>query len=162
MYPHNEDQQIPPGDSLLPFGGKLSENNRWVQLANLIPWRRVEREYSKGFSKSLCGGRAVSIRVALGSLIIQEREGFSDRDLIQHITENPYLQYFIGLNAYQEDPPFPPSLLTHFRKRLGPDVLNQVNGLYWLLLLALFDDDFPDVSVIYNLCTFSRNLSYYG
>lgn len=62
----------------LPFGGRLSENNRWVQLSYLVPWRRVEQEYSKNFSKDPRGGRAVSVRMALGALIIQEREGFSE------------------------------------------------------------------------------------
>jgi len=127
LYANHLDQQILPGDFFLPFGGRLNENNRWVQLSYLIPWRRVEEEYSKHFSKDLRGGRAVSVRMALGALMIQEREGFSDRHLVQHITENPYLQYFIGLEAYQEDPPFDPSLLVYFRKRLGPDVINQVN-----------------------------------
>ncbi len=37
MYAHNQDQQILPGEFFLPFGGKLRENNRWVQLAHLIP-----------------------------------------------------------------------------------------------------------------------------
>ncbi|MCL6631333.1 MAG: IS5 family transposase [Alicyclobacillus herbarius] len=74
----------------------------------------------------------MSVRIALGALIIQEREGFSDRDLVQHIAENPYMQYFLGLPAYQEEPLFHPSLMTHFRKRLGPDVLNQVNE--WIVL----------------------------
>ncbi|GMA63778.1 hypothetical protein GCM10025859_42180 [Alicyclobacillus fastidiosus] len=80
--------------------------------------------------------------MALGALIIQEREGFSDRHLVQHITENPYLQYFIGLPAYQEEPPFDPSLLTHFRKRLGPDVINQVNE--WIVQAGLKDEQNGD------------------
>jgi len=29
----------------LPFGGKLNLNNRWVTLAQLIPWEKVEEEY---------------------------------------------------------------------------------------------------------------------
>jgi transposase, IS5 family len=123
-----------PGDFFLPFGGRLSENNRWVQLSYLIPWRRVEEEYSQHFSKDPRGGRAVSVRMALGALIIQEREGFSDRHLVQHITENPYLQYFLGLEGYREEPPFDPSLLTYFRKRLGPEVINQVNE--WIVQAA--------------------------
>ena len=43
--------------------------------------------------------------MALGALIIQTRFQFSDRELVQQITENPYLQYFIGLPGYQETPP---------------------------------------------------------
>jgi IS5 family transposase len=126
----------------LPFGGRLSENNRWVQLSYLIPWRRVEEEYSKHFSKDPRGGRAVSVRMALGALIIQEREGFSDRHLVQHITENPYLQYFLGLEGYREEPPFDPSLLTYFRKRLGPEVINQVNE--WIVQAARQEEEGGD------------------
>ena len=135
MYANNADQQILPGDFFLPFSGRLSENNRWVQLSYLIPWRRVEQEYSKHFSDEVRGGRAVSVRMALGALIIQEREGFSDWHLVQHITENPYLQYFIGLQRCQADPPFDPSLLTHFRKRLDSDIINQVNK--WIVQTGL-------------------------
>ncbi|KYP79928.1 IS5 family transposase [Ferroacidibacillus organovorans] len=142
MYANHQDQQILPGDFFLPFGGRLSEDNRWVQLAYLIPWRRVEQEYSKHFSKDLRGGRAMSVRMALGALIIQEREGFSDRHLVQHITENPYLQYFLGLEAYQEEPPFDPSLLTYFRKRLGPDAINQVNE--WIVQAARHEEESGD------------------
>jgi hypothetical protein len=38
--------------------------------------------------------------MALGSLIIQKQLGFSDRELVEEITENPYLQFFIGLPGY--------------------------------------------------------------
>ena len=80
--------------------------------------------------------------MALGALIIQEREGFSDRHLVQHITENPYLQYFLGLEGYREEPPFDPSLLTYFRKRLGPEVINQVNE--WIVQAARQEEEGGD------------------
>ena len=38
MYKMTENQLILPDDFFLPFGGKLNKNNRWVTLANLIPW----------------------------------------------------------------------------------------------------------------------------
>jgi len=31
--------------------------------------------------------------MALGALIIKERCGFTDRETVEQITENPYLQY---------------------------------------------------------------------
>ena len=39
-------------------------------------------------------------------MIIQTKFQFSDRELVEQITENPYLQYFIGLPSYQEKAPF--------------------------------------------------------
>ena len=31
----------------LPFGGKLSDENRWVIMTNLIPWEQFEEEYAR-------------------------------------------------------------------------------------------------------------------
>ncbi|WCF06630.1 transposase [Paenibacillus thiaminolyticus] len=48
----------------------------------------------------------MSVRMALGALIIQERLQQSDRETVETIVENPYLQYFLGLAGYQDRPPF--------------------------------------------------------
>ena len=66
--------------------------------------------------------------MALGSLIIQKKFQFSDRELVEQITENPYLQYFIGLPGYQDEPPFDPSTLVLFRKRLDVDAIMDANA----------------------------------
>lgn len=46
---HLENQLIMPGDFFLPFGGKLDEENRWVQLARLVPWAEAEKKYGQYF-----------------------------------------------------------------------------------------------------------------
>lgn len=61
-------------------------------------------------------------------MIIKEELGVSDRDCVEQITENPYLQYFCGLKAFITEPPFDASLFVHFRKRFPADVLSQVNN----------------------------------
>jgi len=132
LYQRTESQMILPGDFFLPFGGKLAEDNRWVLLAQMIPWWKLEEKYAKNFKKSLKGQKAVSIRVALGALIIQERLGTDDRETLRQILENPYLQYFLGLPEYQYRRPFHHSLMTHFRKRLGGEILDEVNE--WIAL----------------------------
>jgi len=86
----------------------------------------------KDLKRKINGRQAVSVRVALGALIIKERLGTSDRETVQQITENPYLQYFIGLPGYQEEPPFHHSLMSHFRKRLNKKAINQINE--WIVL----------------------------
>jgi transposase, IS5 family len=77
----------------LPFSGNLSEDNRWVVLANLIPWAEFEDEYSSEFSVQM-GTPAKPFRMALGALIIKEKLGIIDRETVEQIKENPYLQYF--------------------------------------------------------------------
>jgi IS5 family transposase len=101
----------------LPFGGKLDPENRWVRLADVIPWHVAETMYAKNFM-SKRGAPALTVRMALGSLIIKEKLGLSDIEAVEQIKDNPYLQFFIGLETYQHAAPFDASMLTHFRKRL--------------------------------------------
>ncbi len=54
---------------------------------------------------------AKPLRMALGALIIQTKFQFSDRELVEQIAENPYLQYFIGLPGFREEAPFDASTL---------------------------------------------------
>ncbi len=70
---------------------------------------------------------AKPFRMALGALIIQEKLGVSDRETVEQIKENFYLQYFIGMSAYSNDSPFEPSMLVYFRKRIDKNLLNQIN-----------------------------------
>jgi IS5 family transposase len=65
--------------------------------------------------------------MALGALIIKARLGFTDEELVEQIKENPYLQFFIGLEAFQYSAPFDPSMMVYFRKRLPASVLNDCN-----------------------------------
>lgn len=75
--------------------------------------------------------------MALGTLIIQTKFQFSDRELVEQITENPYLQYFIGLPGYQGEAPFDASTRVLFRKRISSGMLMEINEY----LLAHKDDD---------------------
>lgn len=85
-------------------------------MAVAIPWHEAELLYARKFP-SKTGAPALTVRMALGSLIIKEKLGLSDQETVEQIKENPYLQYFIGLECYQHEAPFDSSLLTHFRKR---------------------------------------------
>jgi hypothetical protein len=115
-----------PSEFDLPFGGSLSPDNRWVKMAPLIPWSEFEAEYAENFSTSL-GLRAKSFRMALGALIIKEKLGISDREIVEPIRENPYLQYFIGQSSYSNELPFDPSSLVHFRQLISPNLIEKLN-----------------------------------
>lgn len=111
------------------FGGiTLDKDNEWVKLAKMIPWHEFEDEYADLFPSST-GQPACSVRLALGSLLIKERYQFSDEETVAHITMNPYLQYFIGLEAYTTKSPFDASMLTRFRKRIPLKMLEEVNDI---------------------------------
>ena len=59
----------------------------------------------------------------------------TDRELVEQIAENPYLQYFLGLMAYQDEAPCHHSLLTTFRKRFTHDSLGTINEAIARLLV---------------------------
>ena len=129
MYKFKARQTIFPHEFFLPFGGKLNPENQWCKLAEIIDWATLEGQYAKNFKDINVGQEAYSVRVAVGSLIIQNRKSLSDRDTVQEITENPYMQYFIGLEAFIYKAPFDPSMMVHFRKRLSKDIINEINEM---------------------------------
>ena len=92
----------------------MNPENRWVKMADLIPWDIFEEKYADLFPSNT-GNVAKPLRMALGALIIQTKFQYPDRELIDQIAENPYLQYFIGLPGFQEEPPFEASTLVLFR-----------------------------------------------
>ena len=102
MYRIVEQPPTSPENFELPFEGKLSPDNRWVLMANLIPWSEFEEEYAQNFSEEM-GAPAKTFRMALGALIIKEKLGISDRETVEQIRENPYLQYFLGLSSYSNE-----------------------------------------------------------
>jgi len=127
MYRKSDPNQLTFEDFHLPFGGKLRSDNRWVILSKQIPRSKVETEYIVHFSKEDMGSPAKSSRMAFGALILKEKLGVTDRELVEQITENPYLQSFLVLSAYQDKPPFHDSMLTHFRKRFRQKSLEKIN-----------------------------------
>jgi hypothetical protein len=126
MYRKNNTHQLKFKNFYLPFGGHLRSDNRWGILAGQIPWHQIEQAYGELFCDDN-GCPAKSARMALGALLIKERLGTSDRETVEQITENPYLQYFLGLMEYQDAPPFDHSMMTHFRKRFDKEMLAEIN-----------------------------------
>jgi transposase, IS5 family len=126
MYRCSTSEQESAEHFSLPFGGHLSPDNRWVKLASSIPWQEYEREYAKQFSADM-GAPAKPFRMALGALIIKEKLGVSDVETVQQIRENPYLQYFLGLQEYSDSAPFDASMMVHFRKRIHRTIVGRVN-----------------------------------
>jgi transposase, IS5 family len=126
MYRRSTPGQLSFENFYLPFGGKLSGENRWIRLAELIPWESFESEYAEQFSQGK-GAPAKTFRMALGALIVKEKLGTSDEETVEQIRENPYLQYFLGLSEYTDKAPFEASMMVHFRKRLKLEIIGRIN-----------------------------------
>ena len=128
MYKFDRNHQYCLSDFNQPLGMDMNPENRWVKKAAMIPWDKIEDRYA-GLFPSEVGMPAKPLQTALGSLLIQKEYGYSDRELVEQIKENPYYQYFIGLPGYEYKAPFVPSLLVEFRKRLDENVLAEINEM---------------------------------
>jgi len=127
MYKYRS-KQISFTDFGLPLGMKLDSGNRWVKKASTIPWEEIEKRYAANF-ESIKGNVAKPLRLALGALIIQTERQISDEEVALQIQETPCLQYFCGFPGYTESLPFDPSTMVHFRKRLTPAILAEINEM---------------------------------
>jgi len=110
-----------------PFDQKLDARNRWVILAQRLPWDVLVGVYNKRMHNSNTGADGINPRVALGAIIIKHMCDLSDRETVLQIQENMYMQYFIGYSSYSNDPPFDPSLFVELRTRFSIDQINQIN-----------------------------------
>ena len=117
---YKKEIQLAFEDFVFPFGD-LNPENEWVKLAGLVPWETVEREYAKQFVDN--GHPAHSARIALGALIIKQQLKCSDEWTVRHVSENPYLQFFLGMKAYSSKAPFGASTMVEFRKRFPPEAV---------------------------------------
>ena len=110
-----------------PFDRKLNSSNRWVVLSRLLPWDEICELYWHEVPEKSTGRPALNPRIVVGSLIIKHLCDLDDRETVAQISENIYMQYFLGYSSFTDDPPFDASLFVEFRKRLGLEQINAIN-----------------------------------
>jgi len=121
-------EQMTVEDFIGPIGGKLSAENRWVKMAKVMPWDLVEEIYAKSFKNDNTEGRPpIPSRMAYGALYIKENENFPQRTTMLHISENVYMQYFLGLTEFHPELLFDSSMLTYIAARFSKDDMKRIN-----------------------------------
>lgn len=126
-----------------PFSKHLSASNRWVVLAERIPWDELVSVYRTQLGNSRTGASSINPRVILGALIIKHICDLSDRETVEQIQENMYMQYFIGYSSFSDERPFDPSLFVEIRSRLGIDQINAMNERIIQMSISSDDDKVP-------------------
>lgn len=109
-----------------PFGN-LDSSNRWVQLSDSIPWDSIVNLYHKHHPPKPTGRPPVNPRILIGAVIIKHLNDYDDRETIQQIRENIYLQYFLGFEGFTTESPFDASLFVDIRKKLTADLLQSIS-----------------------------------
>ena len=126
-----------PSHGFQSAGMKLDPENRWVKMAHMVDWDKIEDKYCGQFCQDN-GAPAKSVRLAICALLIKQIEGLADEKLVLHIQENAYMQYFCGIKEFSYTLPFEPSLMVSFRKRFGDEVIREINEM---LFAPEKDDD---------------------
>jgi IS5 family transposase len=111
-----------------PFEQQLTSTNRWVLLSKHLPWDKIVTPYDMQF-RSAEGRPPISGRIVLGALIIKHMLSLTDRETIQQIQENVFMQYFLGYSSFTNEAPFSPSLFVEIRERLNLEILNNINDI---------------------------------
>ena len=133
MYRRKDRKTRPLFPELFPFGGKLNENNRWLRIAELIPWEELEDEYAKHFSD--VGRPGTDSQLVIGLLLLKHMTGLSDEGIVQDVLENPYMQAFLGFEKFVTEEILDPSTLTKMRERLGLEFFKQLENKTYKLLI---------------------------
>jgi len=109
-----------------PFQASLSPDNRWVKLSKIVPWDKFASIYITKMNTDF-GRPGISPRAVLGAMIIKHVEKLDDRGVIASIQENIYMQFFVGLAGFKNEPIFDPSLFVEIRKRIGAESFDALN-----------------------------------
>lgn len=102
----------------------LNDRHILYVLADVIDWEKLHKEFSKYFGDT--GHPAKSVRLVCGLFYLKSLYEISDEQLVSHWVENSYWQWFCGEQYFQHKFPLDPSVLSKWRKRLGPEALKHL------------------------------------
>jgi IS5 family transposase len=92
--------------------------NDLVILRQVIPWQKIINQLTT-FYDSKSGRLGKSLRVMVALLILSRLRSLSDREVIDQVKENRYMQYFCNVGDDKLATFVESSALSRFRKRLG-------------------------------------------
>ena len=118
---------------LLPFGGELAEDNRWLKIKTLIPWGELEAEYAKRFSYK--GRPGLDGRMVIGLILLKHMTTMSDVEVVLELQENVYWQAFCGMAGFAAGKQMDPSSLTKIRHKLGAKFMKELEERTYRVLI---------------------------
>lgn len=96
----------------------LDKTHALYQLANKLNWAYLIEQLGPYYSEG-AGRPEIPIRVVAGLHYLKYLEGESDESVVEKFRENPYWQYFCGLETFVHRLPCHPTTLVKWRNRIG-------------------------------------------
>jgi IS5 family transposase len=124
------------------------------QLADAIPWSQFESAFGSFYSSE--GRPAKPVRLMVGLLLLKQMFNQGDETVVAAWVQNPYWQYFCGMNEFQWQVPCDPSDLVYFRQRIGEP------GIQRLLQVSaqLHGDKAQEKEVVVDTTVQEKNITY--
>jgi IS5 family transposase len=102
----------------------LDHRHELFQLAEKIDWDSFEEAFGR-FYKPV-GRPAKSTRLMVALSYLKHIHDLSDEEVVARWVENRYWQWFSGFAYFQHQAPIDSSLLSRWRKRIGPEGLEKL------------------------------------
>jgi transposase, IS5 family len=107
-----------------------------VQLAQALDWKALEDKVAPLY----CAGNGrpgLSPRLMVGLNYLKYAFNESDESVVARWIENPYWQYFCGMEFMQHELPIDPSSMTRWRDRVGPEMFDLMQAQVLKAAVAL-------------------------
>ncbi|MCL4161775.1 UNVERIFIED_CONTAM: hypothetical protein GTU68_027810 [Idotea baltica] len=91
-------------------------------LAGRIDWKSFDELFAECYSPDM-GAPAKSIRLLVGLHYLKHAFNESDPSVLERWVENPYWQYFCGIDTMQHEVPLDDSSMSRWRTRIGGERL---------------------------------------
>ncbi len=144
MIRYTSQNQLTIEEFKTPFEIRLNKENRWVKLGESMPWDALAKIYYRSMSSDM-GAPAIDARIVIGAMIIKHKLKLDDREAIEAIRENMYMQYFLGLSEYKYEDVVDRSLFTTLRYRLGADKFDAMTRQIILRSEKKYDEAEKDI-----------------
>jgi IS5 family transposase len=103
----------------------LNRKHPLYVLANKIDGNRFDKSFGELYVKRQ-GRPELPTRLVVGLHYLKHAYNESDESVVARLLESPYWQYFCGFKQFQHELPIDPSSLTRWRKRLGPEKIEEL------------------------------------
>ena len=105
----------------------LNKKHPLFRLAGRIDWSYFEEEFGALFVEGH-GRPALPVRLVVGLHYLKYTFNESDESVVERFLENPYWQYFCGLEFFHHELPLDPTSLVKWRNRIGVDGIEKLLG----------------------------------
>lgn len=114
--PQSASSAVTPKASVSKLKNTVKTDDKLSRLARMINWELLDEQYESRFDTT----KAPAARLLFGLLYLQAKEDISCDNLRKQWKHSPEWQYFCGETEMSDELPIHPSLLSIWRRELGP------------------------------------------